>query len=221
LRILIVEDSERLSRSLENGLSRLGYNVDSSNDGHTGLNYALTFEYDIIILDIMLPGLDGLSLLREIRTRGRQTKVLILSAKDQIEDRVKGLNLGADDYLIKPFAFEELEARLKTLQRRADLILPSIIDLGKLSIDMNKKTISVDDELMQVTHHEYSILEYLARHRGRIRTSDNICDQIYDSKSDVSRNTIEAHISSLRKKLRCVGVADLIQTRRGFGYIID
>ncbi|MGA8260886.1 MAG: response regulator transcription factor [Arenicellales bacterium] len=221
MKLLVVEDSERLRRALLEGLRRCGFTVDIAADGEQGLAFAQTNDYDVILLDLMLPGLDGLSLLRELRDGGRRAQVLILSAKDQVEDRVKGLEVGADDYLIKPFAFEELVARIKVLVRRRHEIKSPEIKVGQVSIDMAGRMVKANGEAISLTPAEYNLLEYLALRHGHVISKSQLRDQLYDSDSLAESNVIEVLISNIRKKVRNTGAEDVIKTKRGFGYCID
>lgn len=221
MKLLIIEDSERLRRSLVAGFTRLGYAIDESGDGKEGLEYALINQYDVIILDLMLPSLDGLSILKELRYHHVNSYVLILSAKDHVDDRVAGLNFGADDYLIKPFSFDELQARLLTLTRRKHGVKSPFINLGNVVIDTVMRNISVSDCVIKFTPIEYLIIEYLALNLNRVMTYDQMLDHLYTNEDVVSRNTLEAHVSSVRKKLKNVSVSDFLKTKRGFGYYIE
>ncbi|MFO1352724.1 MAG: response regulator transcription factor [Gammaproteobacteria bacterium] len=221
MKLLIVEDSERLRNSLSVGLRRSGFAVDLAADGEAGLRFAVGADYDALILDLLLPRMDGLTLLRKLRGQGKNTNVLILSAKDQVQDRIDGLQLGADDYLIKPFSFDELRARLDALIRRRYQHRNPIIQLGCIELDTTLRQACSPDGELPLTRHEFALLEYLARNRGRVLTMRNLEDHLYDSETLVSSNAIEVHISSLRRKLRSAGEDDLIKTRRGFGYYID
>lgn len=221
MKLLIIEDSSRLRTTLKAGFVRMGYAVDDCADGKEGLSYALINEYDVIILDLMLPSMDGLSVLRELRDKGRNTYVLILSAKDQVEDRIKGLNYGADDYMIKPFSFDELHARLLTLTRRKHNIKTSTLCINNITIDTLKKEVLINKRTVHLTPTEYLITEHLALNINRVITYDSMINQIYTNDDDINRNTLEAHISSLRKKLKQAGSDDLIKTKRGFGYYIE
>ena len=220
MKVLIVEDSPRLRRSLVEGLSRLGLSVEATGDGKEGLCLAKSTPFDVIVLDIMLPGIDGITFLKQFREKRTDTRVLILSAKDEIEDRVKGLNLGADDYLVKPFAFDELHARILSLYRRAYSQNTSQLNIENLVVDTASKQVLCDDVPLPLTPHEYSILEKLASSQGRVVTYGQLEDYLYSSKF-VSRNSLEAHVSSLRKKLKAVNLSHILQTRRGFGYLIQ
>ncbi|MEZ5935591.1 MAG: response regulator transcription factor [Alphaproteobacteria bacterium] len=221
MKILIIEDSERLRRSLSEGLRRSGSAVDQVADGETGLNYALAAVYDVIVLDLILPKLNGLELLEQIRRHGVNAGVLILSAKDQAEDRIRGLELGADDYLIKPFVFDELIARLKALVRRAYNQRNPIIKIGDVSLNTALRRAVKNGRELPLTPNELRLFEILAINRGRAMSQDHLQDHLYSSDQALTRNAIEAHVSALRKKLRAAGEANIIQTRRGFGYYID
>lgn len=221
MRLLIVEDSVRLRKSLGEGLRRSGFAVDVVGDGEAGLRFALAVDYDIIVLDLMLPLLDGLSVLARLREQGRSANILILSAKDQVQDRIRGLELGADDYLIKPFAFDELLARLKALVRRGYGQRNPVIQLGRIELNTALHRVLCGGVELALTPHELGLLEYLALNRGRVVSPQSLEDHLYDSDAVVSRNAIEAHISALRKKLRGAGITQLIKTRRGFGYYIE
>ncbi len=221
MKLLIVEDSERLRKSLGEGLRRCGFAVDLVGDGEAGLRFALAMEYDVIVLDLMLPKLDGLTVLERLREADRNTNVLILSAKDRVQDRINGLELGADDYLIKPFAFDELLARLKALVRRGYDRRNPVIRLGRLELNTALHRVLCDATEVPLTPHELALFEHLALNRGRVLSPQTLEDHLYDSECTVSRNAIEVHISALRKKLRVAGVAELIKTRRGFGYYIE
>jgi len=221
MKLLVIEDSERLRNSLVLGLTRSGYSVTGAGDGKEGLNLALFNKYDLIILDLMLPSMDGMAILRTLRSKKCNTAVLILSARDELADKLKGLEIGADDYLCKPFAFEELQARVKSLLRRAHHIELANIELGALTIDIGMRQAIVADEVINLTPHEYTILEHLAANRGRVITYENLENYLYDNYATVTRNAIEAHVSAMRKKLKKAMGDSLIKTRRGFGYMID
>lgn len=221
MKLLLVEDSERLQRSLSTGLKKHGFTLDQAFDGEQALAYIAVNQYDAIILDLMLPKIGGLTVLSKLRSDGKDCHVLILSANDQTEDRVRGLDLGADDYLVKPFAFDELVSRLHALDRRRSGVKNPIIEIDGLKIDSVARLVLFDDEAITLTPHEYRILEFMACRRGRIFSHDQLIDQLYDAGSYVTRNAIEAHISSLRKRLSNAGAPKLVQTRRGFGYLVE
>jgi two-component system copper resistance phosphate regulon response regulator CusR len=221
MKILLIEDSIRLRRSLGHGLQRAGFAVDMAGDGCEGLRFAATYAYDVVILDLMLPGLDGLTLLQRLRAGGNNTHILILSAKDQVEDRVRGLRLGADDYLIKPFAFDELCARLHALVRRRYETKSPCLQLGSLTIDTNLRQVFHDQTPLPFTRNEYMLLEYLVQQRGRVFSRDHLRNHLYAHDVDVSSNVIEVMIYHIRKKLRRQDVPSTIRTIRGQGYLID
>lgn len=221
MKILIIEDSPRLRRSLGHGLTRLGHAVDLVSEGSEGYDYARFNDYDVIVLDLMLPGMDGLTLLRKLRAAGKTTHILILSAKDRVEDRVRGLELGADDYLIKPFSFEELHARLGSLVRRRYEHKDPTIKLGRITINTATREVTVDGQAAGLTHSEYAILEYLALNRGRVRSKEQILDALRNGESYPDPSVVEVLVCTLRKKIRSNGDASVIKTRRGFGYLIE
>ena len=221
MKLLLVEDSERLQRSLSTGLKKHGFTVDQAFDGEQALAYTAVNQYDAIILDLMLPKIDGLTVLSTLRNEGNDCHVLILSAKDQTEDRVRGLDLGADDYLVKPFAFNELVSRLHALGRRRSGVKNPVIEIEGIKVDSVAQQVYFDDQPVALTPHEYRLLEYLVRRRGRVFSHDQLIDQLYDTCSYVTRNAVEAHISTLRKRLNLAGAPNLIKTRRGFGYLIE
>jgi DNA-binding response OmpR family regulator len=221
MKLLLVEDSERLQRSLSTGLKKHGFTVDQAFDGEQALSYTAINQYDAIVLDLMLPKIDGLTVLSKIRREGKDCHVLILSANDQTEDRVRGLDLGADDYLVKPFAFSELVSRLGALNRRRSGVKNPMIEIEGVKIDSVARQVVFDDQPIALTPHEYQVLEFLARRRGRVFSHDQLIDQLYDAGSYVTRNAVEAHISSLRKRLHSAGAPKLVKTRRGFGYLVE
>ncbi len=221
MKLLLVEDSERLQRSLTTGLKKHGFTVDQAFDGEEALAFLAVNEYDAVVLDLMLPRVDGLTVLSRLRGEGKDCHVLILSANDQTEDRVRGLDLGADDYLVKPFSFDELVSRLRALNRRRAGNKNPVIEVDGIRIDSVSRQVSYADEIIALTPHEYRLLEFLAQRRGRVFSHDQLIDQLYDASSFVTRNAVEAHISALRKRLRSAGAPRLVKTRRGFGYLVE
>lgn len=221
MKVLVVEDSDRLRKALGEGLRRSGFVVDLAEEGQTGLNCANCNEYDVIVLDIMMPKLDGFGLLREVRDRRNPVKVLVLSAKGEINDRVKGLEAGADDYLVKPFAFEELVARIKTLARRRLADGSPVVKIGALTIDTARRAVVVAGDEVGLTASEYNLIEHLSLRRGTVICKTQLRDMLSHSDSESVSNTVEVLISNIRKKFRGAGVEDLIQTKRGFGYYIE
>jgi DNA-binding response OmpR family regulator len=221
MRILLVEDSERLRRSLAELFRGAGFAIDMTGDGEEGWWYAEQTDYDVIVLDIMLPGLDGLSLLQRLRDSGKTTHVLLLTARDGMDDRVKGLRLGADDYLVKPFATEELLARVQALCRRAYGLKKAIINIGPLSIDLSLRKATLADAELALKPREFRILEYLALRRDQVVSRMEIESHLYNEEREIASNAVISAISVLRKHLESGGHAELIQTLRGHGYLLS
>ena len=221
MKILLVEDSERLQRSMITGLQKSGFSVDQAFDGKQALAFAVSNEYEVIILDLMLPEIDGLTVMAKIRSQGNDVHILILSANDQTEDRIRGLDLGADDYLVKPFAFDELVSRLRALSRRGNGTKNPLIEIEGVKIHSVSRYVYYCGKEVPFTPHEYRLLEFMARRRGRVFSQDQLIEQIYDAGCYVTRNALEAHISGLRKRLASVNAPPLVITRRGFGYLIE
>ncbi len=221
MRVLLVEDSERLQAAISRALSSVGYAVDSATDGERGLACVLARDYDVVVLDLMLPKLDGASLLRTLRQKGRDVHVLILTARDTVADRVRGLREGADDYLVKPFAMDELIARVDALARRSRGHKSSRVVIGALAIDTSTKTATVDGKSLNLTPREYRVLEYLAFHRGRPVPRDEIEAHVYDEHNAVWSNAIDSTICALRAKLEPFGAESLIRTRRRLGWVLE
>ncbi|MBT2988298.1 MAG: hypothetical protein B6D72_09055 [gamma proteobacterium symbiont of Ctena orbiculata] len=221
MKLLLVEDSVRLQRSLASGLKQQGFTVDQAFDGEEALEFLKVNKYDAIVLDLILPKVDGLTVLARLRANGSDSHVLILSANDQTEDRIHGLDLGADDYMVKPFSFDELVSRLKALNRRRSGVKNPVLEIDGVRIDSVSRIVSFNDLTIALTRHEYELLEFLVRRRGRVFSHDQLIDQLYDASSYVTRNAVEAHISSLRKRLKATGAPSLVKTRRGFGYLVE
>jgi two-component system OmpR family response regulator len=217
MRILVVEDEHDLRRGLARALTEEDFAVDQSPDGEDGLFRALEIDYDAIVLDLMLPRRGGIDLLDELRRAGRATPVLLLTARDGLDDRVRGLNHGADDYLTKPFAVEELVARLRALIRRAAGQPFRTVAIGDVEVDLSARRVHRRGEEIELTGREYSILELLIRQRGAIVPRTVLFDHLYNDDHESLSNTIDVHIASLRRKLG----AAIIETRRGLGYLID
>ncbi len=216
MRILVIEDEPDLRRIVGRALAEEGYTVDSAANGEEGLTKAKIYDYDAIVLDLMLPRINGWDLLRELR-RKKATPVLIVTARDALQDRVLGLDIGGDDYLVKPFELKELQARLRALIRRSAGKTKSLIELGDVAIDTAARTVAKQGELVPLTAREYALVEYLALHRRQLVTRTMIYDQIFADNDDTFSNLIEVYISNLRKKLG----KEFIATRRGQGYMID
>ena len=216
MRVLFVEDSESLRRSVSRALRHAGYAVDVAADGAEGLEAAESRDYDVLLLDIMLPKLDGLALLRQLRAGGKTTHVLMLTARDTVADRVEGLRQGADDYLVKPFALDELLARVEALCRRAYGSKESVLRIGDVEIDFAARKLSRADAGVQLTPREWRLLEYLARRLDEVVPRSEIEAHIYDEMVEPMSNVVDTAIYALRQK---VG-AGLIHTRRGLGYVL-
>ncbi len=220
MRLLIVEDSERLQRSLRIGLQQAGYAVDVTGDGLDALWRAKSTAYDVIILDIMIPSLDGLGVLRELRQADKDTHVLLLTAKDTVEDRVRGLEQGADDYLVKPFAFEELLARVQVLCRRSYAKKSPEIKMGDLTLNLSKQQLFRDGEAVDLLPREFRLFQFLLLRRGEVVSRTEIEAHLYDDQTEIMSNAVDSTMSLLRKKLTEAGCPPLIETRRGQGYYI-
>ena len=220
MRLLVVEDYIPLQKSLQQGLKEAGYAVDVTGDGEEGLWYSRSNDYDVIILDLMLPGMDGLSILRKIREEGRQSHVLILTAKGDLEDKVNGLNLGADDYLIKPFAFDELLARVRALVRRSYRKKRPQIEVEDMRIELSTQKVYRSGREITLTLREYALLEYLAMRAGEIVSRTDIWEHVYEFNSTASSNVVDVYVGYLRKKTGQKGKPELIHTVRGRGYML-
>jgi DNA-binding response OmpR family regulator len=221
MNILIVEDSQALRQSVKDGLTHLGYAVDAVDNGNDGLDYAMFKDYDVIVLDLMLPGMDGLTILKKLREHGRDTHVLILSAMDQVDDRIKGLQLGADDYMVKPFSFDELCARIATLVRRRYKKKSPIIKVGRIAVNMALRKVSCGKETIALTPGEYAVIEFLLHNRGRVISVEQLLDAVHDSDAVPTTNVITVMICNIRKKLSQACDNELIKTSRGYGYYIE
>jgi len=220
MKILIIEDYEPLLESLRQGLRENGYTVDATGDGEEGLWYASTGEYDLIILDLMLPGMDGVEILDRLRKQENPVHILIVTARDAVQDRVTGLDLGADDYLIKPFEFSELLARVRALVRRKYESKTPAIVIGDLHLDTIRKQAVMYGKELDLTSREYAILELLDLKRGRVVSRDAIRENIYDFASETGSNIIDVYVGRLRRKLEGAGGRRILHTRRGFGYML-
>jgi DNA-binding response OmpR family regulator len=220
VRVLLIEDYEPLARSVTQGLREAGYAVDRSADGEDGLWFAQSHPYDAIVLDVMLPKLDGLTVLRRLREQKSTAGVLILTARDQLADRVTGLDAGADDYLVKPFAFDELLARLRAVIRRSYRIQEAVIRVGDLEVDTSARIVRRGGSPIVLSAREYGLLEYLALRQGQVVTRAEIWEHVYDFASDPSSNVVDVYIGYLRRKIDQEGAPKLIQTRRGQGYLL-
>ena len=216
MRILIVEDEPDLLRSLAQALREEGYAVDSANNGEDGLFNAESYDYDAIVLDVMLPKLDGWEILKRLR-KSKRTPVLMLTARDQSRDRVRGLDIGADDYVVKPFDLPELFARLRALIRRSVNKTTNLIEIGDVKIDTAARNVFVKNTPIELTAREYSLVAFLALHRGEVVTRTQLYEHLFDETDDTFSNLLDVHVSNVRKKLG----AEFIVTRRGHGYCIE
>jgi len=219
VRILVVEDEAPVRHFLERGLREQGYAVDSTGDGDDALRLARTHAYDVVVLDVMLPGRDGLDVVRTLRADQDPTPVILLTARDAVEDLVAGLDAGANDYIAKPFAFAELLARLRALLRRGSPAA-SVLQVGSLRIDLAARTVEREGTKIDLTAREYSLLEYLARHAGHVVTRTMIAEHVWDTRYDTYSNVIDVYIRYLRRKIDDPFETRLIHTRRGVGYVL-
>ena len=221
MRLLIVEDEKELLESIAEGLRLSGYAVDTAADGAEAEDLFWSETYDLIVLDINLPKIDGFTLLKEIREEDKQVNVIMLTARTQVADRVKGLDLGANDYLIKPFHFDELEARIRSLLRRKQVVEDKIIHYKNLSFDTGTKILTVDGDVIKLTAKELGIFEYLILNQGRYISSEELMEHVWDMNvSDVS-NAVRVHMSALRRKIKEALGENIIRNEIGRGYVID
>jgi len=220
MKLLLIEDYTPLRESMEQGLRENGYAVDSTGDGEEGLWYASTGEYEVVVLDLRLPGMDGLEVLRRLRTQKNRVHVLIVTARDTIDDRVEGLDLGADDYLVKPFEFSELLARLRALVRRKYDQKEPVISVADLEVDTSSRTVRRSGRTVDLTVREYAIMEILARKAGKVVSRESIQEGVYDFAAELSSNVIDVYIGRLRRKLEIGGGNKILHTKRGFGYML-
>ncbi len=220
MRVLVVEDTKTIASALKEGLEQEGFAVDVENDGDAGLQAALYEPYDVIILDVMLPGKDGVAVCHELRAAGTTTPVLMLTAKTREGDVVSGLDAGADDYLAKPFSFDVLLARLRALLRRPQVAMGTVLTVGDLRLDTNKRTVERAGKPLDLSRKEYAILEYLLRNATRACSKEEIMQHVWDFDADILPNTLEVFITYLRAKVDKPFKTHYIHTVRGFGYQI-
>ncbi|PMQ00871.1 MAG: DNA-binding response regulator [Dictyoglomus sp. NZ13-RE01] len=220
MRILIVEDEKKLALAIKKGLEREGFAVDCAFDGEEAQYFIETGseDYDLVILDIMLPKKDGIAICKEVRKKGITTPILMLTAKDKIEDKVLGLDSGADDYLVKPFAFDELLARIRALLRRPKQLVPEILKVGDLTLDTSSRRVFKGDKEIFLTSKEFAILEYLMRNVNKIVSREQILAHVWDYDSESFSNVVDVHIKNLRKKIDTENGNKILQTIRGMGY---
>jgi len=220
-RILVIEDERKTAGFVRRGLVENDFEVEINADGETGLRRAIQDEFDLIILDVMLPNRDGWSILTDLRNAGRQTPVLFLTARDNVRDRVKGLSLGADDYLIKPFAFSELLARVQSVLRRSATKHPEVMHIADLEIDLIHRRAVRNRDRLELTPKEFELLSLLARHQGKSISRNMIAREVWDMEYDGGTNFVDVHIRRLRAKIDDPYDRKLLQTVRGVGYVLD
>ena len=221
MRILVVEDERALCETIVRSLRRLAYSVDPCYDGDTAIDLLGSERYDLVLLDLNLPGADGMTVLRTLRQTDRETRVLILSARSEVADKVEGLDAGANDYLAKPFHLEELEARIRSLTLRRFTQNDVVLHCGPLSFDARSRTATAAGQPLALTRKETGILEYLLLHRGRPVSQEELLEHVWDNSVDSFSNSIRVHISALRKKLRAALGYDPVRNRIGEGYLIE
>ncbi|MEM9512592.1 MAG: response regulator transcription factor [Cyanobacteria bacterium P01_E01_bin.48] len=220
MRVLVIEDDAGISKFIQQGLKEAGYVVDLALNGSEGVDSAIATEYDAILLDVLLPKLNGLEVLKVLRQRGMQTPVLLLTALDTVHDRVLGLDAGADDYLVKPFDFSELLARLRALLRRPPLQTDNVLQIGSLELDVVQRSVKWDDSFIELSPREFSLLEYLMRHPNQALSRTQIAQHVWRFDFYGDFKVIDVYIGYLRRKLRRYAPSSLIQTVRGVGYRI-
>ena len=221
MRVLVVEDDAAIRGVLVRGLTEEGFAVDEAADGADGLAKASDPAYDLVILDLLLPKRDGLSLLRELRSEEVATPVLVLTARDGVPDRIRGLDDGADDYLVKPFAFEELLARARALMRRSRRVFDPMLRVGPLVLDRSTRRVSWGEEGIELSSREFSILEYLMQHPGNVLSRTRIYEHVWNEQMETISNVIDVHVKEIRRKLARHGAKNVIGTVRGAGYRME
>ncbi len=220
MRILIIEDEYELCESMAEGLKSDGYEIDTCNDGKEGLEFLLSAEYDLVLLDLNLPGIDGMDILKELRKDNQDTPILILSARISLSDKIQGLDEGANDYLTKPFHFEELEARIRSLTRRKFVQQNTILKMDDIEFDTQSRRTYIKGNEVQLTRKEIGILEYLLLHQGQLVSQEELIEHVWDMNANELSSSIRVHMSSLRKKLKNELSYNPIQNKIGQGYII-
>jgi len=219
-RILIVEDEKGISEFLKEGLSEENYEVETASDGKTGLEKALNSSFDIILMDWMLPKMQGVDVTKNIREAGNQTPIIFLTAKDTVQDTILGLRTGANDYLKKPFSFEELLERIKVQLRKPDTPTKNIFEHEGIKIDADKREVFIDNQEIHLTQKEFDLLLYLLKNKNKVCTRDEILDKVWDIHFDYDSGVIDVYINSLRKKIKSIKDINIIDTVRGVGYIV-
>lgn len=220
MKLLIIEDESDLAAAIQRGFVKKGYAADVAMDGAEGLEIYKINDYDLIVLDLNLPTMDGLEVLKAIRERDKLQKIIILSARSAIKDKVLGLDAGANDYLAKPFDFEELDARVRNLLRAEFVVHDTVVSFGPLKLNTKLKTLTVMEKQVELAPKEYSILEYLLLHSDSVVSAEEIIEHIWDSDANLFTDSVKVHISNLRRKLRAAGGEDMIISSRGQGYRI-
>ena len=220
MRLLLAEDDPQLRESLARGLREQAFAVDAVGDGDRAIVQAAVHDYDAVVLDVLMPRRDGIAVCRELRRRGSHVPILLLTARDAVEDRIAGLDAGADDYLTKPFAFGELLARIRALLRRRGEVLPSLLMVGDLAVDTRSQSVSRGGQAISLTAREYTILEYLARHAGRLVSRAELMAHVWDENHDPMSNVLEVYLSRIRRKLDGDARQPLLHTRRGAGVVL-
>jgi two-component system OmpR family response regulator len=221
MRLLIAEDDVKLSTSLARGLRNEGYAVDVASSGDEALLQARVYDYDVVILDVMLPTQDGVSVCRRLREEGRWSAVIMLTARDGVDDRILGLDAGADDYLVKPFDYGELVARLRALMRRSAGERPPVLAAGDLELDPASRTVKRDGRSVELTAREFAVLEFMLRRVGQVVSRTDLIDHVWDRNYEGSTNIVDVYVGYLRRKLEDPFARPLIRTVRGAGYVID
>jgi two-component system, OmpR family, response regulator len=221
MRLLVVEDDAKLARALQRGLQREGYVIDLADTGDEGLSQARENDYDVVLLDVMLPGRDGFSVCRAMRRSERWTPVLMLTARDQVSDRIRGLDAGADDYLVKPFDFGELLARLRALIRRGPSERPPVLEVGDLRVDPASRVVSRGGNEIELTVREFALLHFLARHAGEVVSREQLLEHVWDDAGDGSTNVVDVYVGYLRNKLDRPLRKKMIRTVRGVGFRLE
>jgi DNA-binding response OmpR family regulator len=221
MRILVVEDHHKAAGFIAKGLREHSYAVDVVETGAEALDRVVVNSYDLVVLDLMLPDIDGYEVCRTIRQLGLHMGMLMVTAKDAVEDRVRGLDLGADDYLVKPFAFTEFVARVRALLRRGPALHPDVVQIGDLTIDIGARRVTRQSTVIELTTREFALLAFLARNAGRVVGREEISESVWDENYDVASNLIEVYVQRLRRKLDTDASRSLIRTRRGAGYVLD
>ena len=217
MRILVVEDEHKIANSIKRGFEQESWATDVAYDGEEGFDMASSEDYDVIVLDLMLPKMDGMEVCRRLRAEENHTPILILTARGELADKVSGLNTGADDYLVKPFAFEELLARVRALSRRPKEGIGTVLKVGNLELDVNSFEVKNGNKAIELSRKEFALLEYLMRNAGKVVSKENIIAHVWDYESDILPNTVEVFIGYLRDKIG----GNFIKTVRGFGYKIE